>query len=395
MWQIDKNIKLGLERVKKATEALNIPLDEPDSVLIGGTNGKGTTALFLAKILQLHGIKTMVYTSPHLYSPSERMLVEGNPTPEEKIREALGKVEERCGSINLTPFERFTMAFLLLAKEIKPDLLILEVGLGGRLDATNVLNNRVSIITSVSLDHQEYLGKTIGEIAREKAGIIKESSETLVGKVPKIAKEIIKEQAKRLKARCLFLGEGIEIEITRKNPLAFNLQWEEGKLEGLKINTIFPFFAENASLAAVTAHLILKNLSPDLVRKALESVPLPARGEIFEFNGCKAVVDTAHNPHALCLLLKRAKEALPLPLRVVLSPLKDKHWQKMIKIAQAYGKLFLVEQDTERGLKRDDFPQGNWISLEEALKIPKRGTVIYAGSFWMAREARRFFACQR
>ena len=174
--------KFDLEHMRVLLKALEHPERKFPSVLIAGTNGKGSTAASLAAILQASKLKTGLYTSPHLVRINERVRIDGIPIPDDTfalIHDLVDRTAERLVSEGDLPwhpsfFEMLTaISFEYFARE-KVDIAVLEVGMGGRLDATNVVEPRVSVITDVSLDHQKYLGNTVAEIAREKAGIIRE-----------------------------------------------------------------------------------------------------------------------------------------------------------------------------------------------------------------------------
>ena len=173
--------KFDLAHMRALLGALGHPEKKLECVLIAGTNGKGSTAATLAAILQASGLKTGLYTSPHLVRINERIRVDGSPISDDDfavLHDVVGRTAERLVSEGELPwhpsfFEMLTaMAFEYFAR-MKPDVVVLEVGMGGRLDATNVVEPRLSVITDVALDHQKYLGNTVGEIAREKAGIIR------------------------------------------------------------------------------------------------------------------------------------------------------------------------------------------------------------------------------
>src|SRR5271170_6463124 len=173
--------KFDLEHMRVLLAALGHPESRFPTVLIAGTNGKGSTAATLAAILQSSGLKTGLYTSPHLVCINERIRLNGKPVADDDfalVHDVVDRTAERLvgeGDLPWHPsfFEMLTaMAFEYFARN-RPDMVVLEVGMGGRLDATNVVAQRLSIITDISLDHQKYLGETIGEIAREKAGIIR------------------------------------------------------------------------------------------------------------------------------------------------------------------------------------------------------------------------------
>ena len=394
--QIDTNIKLGLERVLKGLSLLKIDPDGFESILIAGTNGKGTTAKYISKILKKHGKKTAVYTSPHLESPTERIELNSGPVDEKRLEETLKVVEklDRRYRIDLTPFEIFTLAAFQIFKEEDPEILVCEVGMGGRLDATNILKNRYSVITTISLDHTEYLGESVESIAKEKAGVIKEGSIVVAGKMPPAAMAAVEKRAHQKRARLLAWNREIKIKTDSKNWKTALEVTSPVKMKAL-INSPLDTLAHNASLAITLCDNIVK-LREDLTKEAIKNPPLPARGEVVEVYNKRIAVDVAHNPHGLAELLKSLQKHTR-NLTILLAPLRDKEWKKMIKIASAKGhRLILIKTKNPRGLKPEDFQRANWIDESEISGILREteGDVLIAGSFWIAKTARRLLKCQ-
>ena len=174
-WQESLNpnqIDLSLDRIKKVKEKMRFSQPDIDIYLVAGTNGKGTTAHLLNSILCLKDLNVGMYTSPHLIKYNERVTYNNKPLEDTDFIDSFIEIENVRGDVPLTYFEYGTLAAFLSLNRFPCDAWIIEVGLGGRLDATNILNPNVSIITNIALDHQEWLGKTINEIAIEKAGII-------------------------------------------------------------------------------------------------------------------------------------------------------------------------------------------------------------------------------
>ncbi|MGY6553840.1 MAG: bifunctional folylpolyglutamate synthase/dihydrofolate synthase [Wenzhouxiangella sp.] len=177
----EARIELGLERVQRVLQALAPQLDGIPIITVGGTNGKGSTVAMLEAIGRAAGLRTLAYSSPHLFDFAERIRIDGRPAASAWIVEALDQVEAARGPDSLTYFEHITLAALWLAGRERPDLLLLEVGLGGRLDAVNVVDADVAVITSIGLDHTDWLGPTRLSIGREKAGIARPGRALIVG----------------------------------------------------------------------------------------------------------------------------------------------------------------------------------------------------------------------
>lgn len=177
----ESNIRLGLDRVRSVLNRLPDSLPRVPVITVGGTNGKGSVVAMLESIYTAGGYRVLAYTSPHLFSFPERIRIDRSPVDEASLVRALDEVEARRGSIELTYFEHVTLAALGVAAMKRPDILLLEVGLGGRLDAVNAVDPDVSIITSIGLDHVEWLGGTRRSIAREKGGIARPGRPLIVG----------------------------------------------------------------------------------------------------------------------------------------------------------------------------------------------------------------------
>lgn len=177
----EARIELGLERVGRVLQALAPKLEGLPIVTVGGTNGKGSTVAMLESMARAADLRTLAYSSPHLVDFAERIRIDGQPAAHGWIVEALDQVEHARGAVPLTYFEHITLAALSLAARERPDLLLLEVGLGGRLDAVNVVDADVAVITSIGLDHTDWLGPTRLSIGREKAGIARPGRELIVG----------------------------------------------------------------------------------------------------------------------------------------------------------------------------------------------------------------------
>ena len=189
-------IELVLSRVKTVFDRLNLDhIKQAKIVEVAGTNGKGSSAALIAASLNLSGIKTGLYTSPHLHSFTERVNIGGVDVNEETLCKAFAIVHNAAKEVSLTYFEYTTLAAFVCFELEKVDALVLEIGLGGRLDAVNVLDADIALICSIGLDHTHILGNTIEKIAYEKAGIIKDHSYVVTGLISNEAKKVILETA--------------------------------------------------------------------------------------------------------------------------------------------------------------------------------------------------------
>lgn len=214
-----RDIELGLARVYALLERLGNPhLKLPPTIHIAGTNGKGSTLAFLRSIFENANYKAHCYTSPHLVEFNERIILAGKEISDDFLNEVLSeckKAAEIEPKINITFFEGITVAAFLAFSKVKADVLLLEVGLGGRLDATNVIQSPIAtIITPIDIDHTEFLGKTLSKIAFEKAGIIKLNCPVVVSKQKPSALKVIKEVAKKNKSKVIEFDQNYDFEIS-------------------------------------------------------------------------------------------------------------------------------------------------------------------------------------
>ena len=209
-----KLIDLSLDRMRRILGALGHPeQQQPPTIHVAGTNGKGSTIAFMRAILEAAGLRVHVYTSPHLVRFNERFRLgdkgEGRLASDEELSSALNECERVNAGAPITVFEVTTAAGLLLFARNPADVLLLEVGMGGRLDATNVVDRPLaSVITPISMDHMEYLGDTLPLIAAEKAAIIKADTPVIVGRQPQEALDAIEREARRASATLHIAGEG-------------------------------------------------------------------------------------------------------------------------------------------------------------------------------------------
>jgi dihydrofolate synthase/folylpolyglutamate synthase len=293
-----KAIDMGLARVAEVKNRLGINFECP-VIIVGGTNGKGSTCAMLESILLQAGYRVGLYTSPHLIHFNERARINGEAVSDEVLVENFEVVEAQCGDISLTYFEFTTLAILHLFAQAKLDVVILEVGLGGRLDAVNVIDADVAIVTSVDIDHTEYLGNTREEIGFEKAGTFRPGKAAICGD-PMPPASLIK-HAESIGADLWLLGRDF-------NFMGDKQQWNYGG-RGQRRNALgYPslrganqLLNASAALAALEA---LRNRLPvgaQEVRNGLVMVDLPGRFQVLPGRPT-VVLDVAHNPHAAATL---------------------------------------------------------------------------------------------
>ncbi|AUH00159.1 bifunctional tetrahydrofolate synthase/dihydrofolate synthase [Prodigiosinella confusarubida] len=309
-------IELGLERVKQVAE--NLQLLQPASVVftVAGTNGKGTTCCTLESILLAAGKRVGVYSSPHLLRYTERVRIQGKELPEAAHCQAFADINTGRDRVSLTYFEFGTLAALQLFKQAQLDVVILEVGLGGRLDATNIVDADVSVVTSIALDHTDWLGNDRESIGREKAGIFRRGKPAVVGEpdMPASIAVVAEEKGAVLYRR------GNEWRFVSQ-PASWCWENTSHQLTGLPLPHV-PL--PNAATALAALYYSPLDVDESAIRHGLQQATLPGRFQIVNEKPL-LILDVAHNPHAAAYLASRLS-ALPRrgKIRAVMGMLADK-----------------------------------------------------------------------
>ena len=358
----------GLARIKKLLNYLGNPEEDLNIIHLAGTNGKGSTAAFIENIYRKAGYKTGLFTSPHFFHFNERIKINGRAASTYEFEEMIEEVRSAAEKLNqerkygeASFFEIITALAFLYFKRHQAELVILETGLGGRLDATNVVQNPLlSIITNISLEHTNLLGNTTVEIAEEKAGIIKENSKVLTAVIDKDALKVIKQKAKSQSASLYILEEEFA-EIANcsnldKNHLYLRKKYSYIKKESqsYEISLLGRHQAVNAALALKTVELLQQNfkVGQNDIKAGLASTYWPGRMQKL---GEKPliIIDAAHNPAAfeeLAASINTAENDFS-KINFVFSALNDKNIEKMLeslKIFEADLKLYLAENSSFR-----------------------------------------------
>lgn len=294
------SVEPGLERITAVLEELGSPQRKKDYVTVAGTNGKGSVAAGIASIFEANGYCVGLFTSPHLVDVTERIKVDREEITKEELEETLGTVFTACAEINveLSYFELLTAAAFLHFNRKSIDIGVLEVGMGGRWDSTNVCDHVASVITNVSFDHTEYLGNTLGEIAAEKAGIIKKNAIVVTGCTGEPL-AVIKRRSRENSARCY--RAGADFTYSRKEDLSFDYMGPEWNLPGLRAALSGTHQLENAVISVATAELLTMHTryktDPGKIKKALAKVNLRGRMEYLS-REIPVIIDGAHNSAA-------------------------------------------------------------------------------------------------
>ena len=281
-------IKVGLDHTIQLLNRCGNPHNKLKTIHIAGTNGKGSTAAILQSILRTAGLKVGLYTSPHLVSFNERIRVNGSPISNDFIIDFMKKFNDDINEIESTFFETTTVLSLCYFYFKKVDVAIIETGLGGRLDSTNVLNPNLSIITSIDIDHQNILGNTIEEIANEKAGIIKKNTPLITFKQPKKILDILRNRAKTLNAK-------IEIVVDPQKIVVDNFSTKFViNNKTFSIPLIGEHQAYNAALAIRSSNIFMGPLSYQMIKDGVKNTVWPGRFQLLN-NKLTIFYDVAHN----------------------------------------------------------------------------------------------------
>jgi dihydrofolate synthase/folylpolyglutamate synthase len=348
-------VKPGLERTIKLLEILGNPQEEIPSFLVAGTNGKGSVAATLASVLEAVGYKVGLYTSPHLIRVTERIKISGDEITIEELSRLILEVREAACNLLEEPtyFEVLTVAVFLYFARKRIDFSVLEIGMGGRLDATNVVIPLVSVITNISADHTEFLGRSIREIAFEKGGIIKRRI-PVVTAAKEDALSVIEDLASEKSAQTIIKERDFTIDGECTHD--FNYLGSSWNLEHLNYGLNGFYQIENASLALATLESISKfyniNIEEERLRKGLSSVRCEGRMEILRIDP-PLILDGAHNPGAAEALIKSIERMFKAKKFVFLiGMLADKNHEEYMKAISTIAEYIIItEVPSERGIK--------------------------------------------
>ncbi|HEX7089723.1 MAG TPA: folylpolyglutamate synthase/dihydrofolate synthase family protein [Longimicrobiales bacterium] len=327
-------IRWGLERTARLLAEVGDPHLAYRTIHVGGTNGKGSVAAMIAAVLRCAGVRTGLYTSPHLCTFRERVQVDGIPVSEEQFVAAASRLWPHVERESPSFFEATTaIAFLALA-EAGVEAAVVEVGLGGRLDATNVVRPDVVALTNVAVDHAQYLGDTLESIAYEKAGIIKPGVPVVTAEPAGAAREVFRRCAAEVAAPFAALEPGdvraVRVRADGTRFLLPSSAW--GELE-LCTPLIGPYQATNAALAVRALERLAPEWRPtrDAIEEGIRTVRWPGRAQIERVGAQTWVFDVAHNPAGVAALTATLEAlALPRPVALLVGILGDKDWEGML-----------------------------------------------------------------
>ena len=406
-------MKFGLARIEKLLKALGNPEKRLKTIHIVGTNGKSSTARMLSSILTAHGLKAGTYVSPHLVSFTERILINGKEITEPKFEKLIMEVKAKAEDVNkrsrssgpLTQFEILTAAALLYFKQQKVGVAVIEAGLGGRYDATNVTDSKVQVITNIELEHTDLLGKTVPAILREKAAVIPEKGNVVLGALSDEAMGEALKICERLKAKTTVFGE--EFSLLKGRGDKFDVWTARTQYSDMSLTLLGQYQRTNCAVAMQAAEIFLhKALDEKKLRRALPRISIPARLEIIAEKPL-VVLDGAHNPSGIEELI-HSLEPLTRGKRIigVVSILKDKDYEKMLeRLLEFCDILFITENSNERCMSAQEMSRlpvvleshvqtfvapDSQSALESAFKLTStRDVILVTGSLYLLADIKR------
>lgn len=399
-------MRFGLKSITGLLSRLGNPQKSYKTITIAGTNGKGSTATMTASILHSAGYKVGLYTSPHLIDVRERITINGKKISWKEFNRTIAYVKNKIQK-PVTYFEFLTAVAFVYFQNQEVDIAVLEVGLGGRLDATNVCRPLVSVITNIAFDHTAYLGDTLESITYEKAGIIKQNGVCLTAARQKVVLDILKNVCLRRRAKLYSLGS--DIKIKKQKDGSSNYQGLYRDLENLKIPLMGEHQLSNAALALAVIELCAKKgftVDDAAVHTGLRNTHWEARLEILQENPV-FLLDGAHNPagiDALCRSLKSdfsfhrlilifgaladkdyrrmLAKIVPLASIIILTQLKTKRAAQvkaLMEIVKKMGRSAIVAENVNQAIERAVFLAG------------KQDLICATGSFYLAGKVKQAF----
>ncbi len=404
----ETRIELGLDRVRERLERLGHPERRLRCFHVAGTNGKGSTCAILESALRAAGHRTGFYSSPHLSDVRERIKIAGRPVGKDAFAKAIGRVLKADPEKRLTYFELLTIAAFVIFSAESCDAVVLETGLGGRLDATNVVERpAASIITSIDFDHMAFLGNTLGKIAAEKAGIAKKGVPLICPALPPEAMRVIERAAEAAGARLIVLRKGWSAERVDWKRRLQRLRRPDGRR--FELSLLGDKQGVNAALAweALSAGLPVSDAA---LARGLKRVAWPGRFDVRRLGPKTAILDGAHNPEAASSLARtwRASPWAARPARWIVGVLRDKDAKAVLKpLAAALSEVVVVEPPSPRALAAAELaklvraraPRARVTvepDAETALRRWRREaaapkTAVVCGSFYLVGQAARIF----
>jgi len=393
-------IELGLTRINAVANKLNIVFPTSTIITVAGTNGKGTTCAFLENAFLAQNLTCAVYSSPHIERFNERLRLNKVEVNDASLVNAFETIEQTRDDISLTYYEYTTLAALLILTAAQPDVIILEVGLGGRLDATNIVDADIAVITTIDLDHQAYLGDTREAIGFEKAGIMRADKQAVIG--DKTPPATIVEHAKCIGAKPFFRDENFIIEQTSNKQWL----WRSGNtnFSGLT-NCYIP--QDNVATAIMVLNLLADKLDLSLnsafINQVIAETKVAGRMEKFSLD-CDVILDVGHNPQAARYLAEQLEQLNYPKVHAVLGMLGDKDATNTVApLLPAVSHWYIGTLEVPRGRKAKNILESTQIdtakvncfdNVSQAFRMAKHNAkatdlILVFGSFFTVAEIRR------
>jgi len=397
--------KPGLKNILKLDSALNNPHKNYRIVHIGGTNGKGTTAHSISRITTSNNIKTGLYTSPHIKDFRERIRVNEKQISKKYIVSFIKSNFDLIKNIRPSFFEITTMMALSYFKYKKIDLAIIEVGLGGRLDSTNIINSFISIITNISYDHQNILGNKLINIANEKSGIIKKNSIFIKGEKQNNIDNVFEKKCNKLKTKYIKSYKNIEITSLSKNIFSRKINVKTNKLEFiLNIKPPTNYYVKNISSIINASIIILKKFKIKITKNSflglenlIKKSNLKGRWQIHSKRPL-IISDGCHNIESINNIINELNSYKYEKIYFIIGGVKDKKWEKIIEILPSNFNYILAKPNNKRAIDPNELSvyfkknQLNYIIIKkvnDAIFYCKnkvkhnKGLIFIGGSFFL------------
>lgn len=389
-------IDLGLNRIGKVAKRLNVSLDFASVITVAGTNGKGTTCAFIENALLIERHSVAVYSSPHIESFNERLRCDQKDVDDHFWVAAFTQIEKARQEISLTYYEYTTLAAFLILMELKPTYIILEVGLGGRLDATNIIDADIAVVTTIDIDHQDFLGDNRESIGFEKAGIFRENSLSVIGDIN--PPNSLKKYANSLQTKTYYREVAFSL---KHDKTGWCWSYQNEVYEPLSLPHI-PL--DNVATAIMVLQLLNIKLSTDFINQVIDKTKVAGRTEVFKLPKGEALLDVGHNPQAAKYLASILAQNPKQKVYAVMGMLKDKDIHEvLLPLHESVDAWYLGSLTTHRGASSEELAEklsfftqdfNCFDNVTQAFKMANQAIedgdlILVFGSFYTVAEVRR------
>jgi len=393
-------IDMGLERIAKVADVLAIDLSFAEVITVAGTNGKGTTCAFIENAMLMQHKTVAVYSSPHIHNFNERLRVNKKDIDDKSLIDAFNKIEQSRGAISLTYYEYTTLAALIVLMAIKPDIIVLEVGLGGRLDATNIIDADIAVITTIDLDHQAFLGNDRESIGFEKAGIMRENQRVVVGDLT--PPQSVLNHAKELNTQSYIRNVDFDIGL---DDLSEYWRWSNKTTHFTSLPKPHIPMDNIATALMVLTLLGVKLTNVELI-KLINKTHVAGRTEMI-VDHCSVMLDVGHNPLAARYLSAQISQLPTENIHAVVGMLADKdisntlnaltaqvtHWYVgSLHVSRGATASELIERlntDKEKVLSFDNVVEGYKMAK---LNAKENDLILVFGSFHTVAQVKAYLS---